>query len=240
MNECPTHGPLSCTRCFADCSVPIEANGWQLINDPGYWGASDPLILILGQSKGNGQRRVFALGEKAFDAVAFAGVRERVSAILDKIGISLDKANIDKHFSATETDIGFASLLRCSVSDPKGKTSGSPIIGAMNDPDADRWIDNCMHTWLFNLNPRLKLVVLFGLTPRYTRLVSAHLRRLHNQSYRRIDNVAVEAAGVTWVFVQHPSLISQNHYERWISPLPHAKRDAVRIHAERALQSSSL
>jgi hypothetical protein len=28
MSDQPIHGPLSYTRCFADCNTPEEANGW--------------------------------------------------------------------------------------------------------------------------------------------------------------------------------------------------------------------
>jgi hypothetical protein len=89
----PAHGPLDCTKCFADCTRPQKTNGWQLVNDPGYWGAADPRMLVLGQSKGMKARRVYARGEPAFDAVAFAGIRDRLAEVLASIGISLDKTN---------------------------------------------------------------------------------------------------------------------------------------------------
>lgn len=230
-----SHGPLNCSQCFVDCKTPEVANGWRLVNDPGYWGASDPVVLVLGQSKGNKQRKVFAQGDAAFDAVAFAGIRDRLAKILDKISIRLDKADVDKHFRASETEVGFASLLRCSVSDPTGNTSGSPIIGAMKDPDADKWIENCMRKWLSEFNPRLKLVVLCGLTDAYKNRVTAHLSKLHANTFRKIDKFASEAAGVVWLFIQHPSTISENHYQSWIGTAPHLKRDEARMHLERTL-----
>lgn len=70
MNPLPTHGPLSCSICFSHCNAPETANGWRLINDPGYWGATDPVVLVLGQSKGKTQRDVFDGGDPTFDKAA--------------------------------------------------------------------------------------------------------------------------------------------------------------------------
>lgn len=130
MGEGARHGPLKCRRCFEvhDSSI-IEVDSWRLVNDPGLWGATDPVVLILGQSKGNTQARSWSLGE--FDKVGFAGIRDRLARVLDRIGIDIDVANPDKHFSSDEPNLAFASVLRCSLSDRFGKTSGSPIIPAM-------------------------------------------------------------------------------------------------------------
>jgi hypothetical protein len=227
MDEIQVHGPLSCTRCFeANGSQSIEVNGWRLINDPGLWGASDPVVLVLGQSKGNTQVR--QLLRNSFDSVAFSGVRDRLANILAGISVHLDKANLDKYFSASEQNIAFASLLRCSLSDVNGKTSGSPVIHAMGDAKADAWIVSCMDQWLLRPNPRLRLVVFLGLTDEYVKRVMSHLQALHPATFRKMDQSAVSAAGIVWVFVQHPSRISENHYQRWINSSPHSKRDSIR------------
>jgi len=225
MKNNPTHGPLTCTRCFNNDRKLIEANGWRLVNDPGLWGSSDPSVLILGQSKGNTQIR--KMSENDFDAVAFAGIRDRLARILARISLNLDAENLDQHFSKDEKDFAFASVLRCSLSDPTGKTSGSPVMHAMDDPEADRWIVNCMDQWLSKPNPRLKIVVFLGLTDGYAKRIATRLLNLHSATFRKVSSTIFEAAGVSWVFAQHPSRISENHYQNWIGNLPHAKRDLV-------------
>lgn len=186
--------------------------GWRLINDPGLWGSFDPVVLVLGQSKGNTQIKSYAKGD--FDAVAFAGIRNRLAMILEKIGVNLRASEVDQHFAAQERDIAFASLLRCSLSDSVGNTSGSPVMHAMGDPAANEWIVNCMETWLARPNPRLRLVVMLGLTPKYVSRVMDGLRNLYVSTFKKLDKVAAEAGGVTWVFAQHPSTISENHFRR--------------------------
>jgi hypothetical protein len=240
MDEWPIHGPLQCAKCFTDCNLPEAANGWRLVNDPGYWGATDPVVLVLGQSKGKTARDIYARGGPEFDKVAFAGVRDRLAEILDKIEIHLDKHLVDKHFTSAEQNFGFASLLRCSLSDPNGKTSGSPVRHAMDDELANKWIVNCMQKWLTLPNPRLRLVILFGITDDYAEKVQDRLKLLHGRSFEKINKVAAKAAGMTWIFAQHPSKISENHYQNWISTSAHKKRDAVRVLAEQALDGAGL
>lgn len=219
------HGPLDCRICFADgAGKVLNRNGWRLVNDPGYWGSDDPLVLVLGQSKGN--KQVKALSKSMFDGVAFAGIRDRLAAILMSIGLPASLENVDDMFTARENFFGFASLLRCSLSDPDGKTSGSPIVSGMSDKSVDRWISNCADRWLRNLNPRLRLVVFCGLSKDYVDGVMLHIRALHGDFSRHDENCA-KAAGVQWIFVQHPSLISQNHYRNWIENSEHPKRKAA-------------
>jgi hypothetical protein len=52
------HGPITCRACFEDrdpAVTAIESGGFRLVNDPGYGGAPDPVVLVLGQSKGRTQ-----------------------------------------------------------------------------------------------------------------------------------------------------------------------------------------
>jgi hypothetical protein len=114
--------------------------------------------------------------------------------------------------------------LRCSLSDNKGRTSGSPLLKAMNDPEADTWVRQCMQTWLSKPNPRLRLVLLTGITSGYMLRVLKRLCHLHPATYRPLSKSAAVAAGVTWVFTQHPSKICENHYINWLDKDIHAKR----------------
>ncbi len=226
MQMLAIHGEQNCRVCFDGCSGrSLNVNGRRLVNDPGYWGAADPRILILGQSKGNTQVQTYA--KAGFDKVAFSGIRDRLELILKAVSINLSGRVFENAFTEKETELGFASLLRCSLSDPSGKTSGSPVTTGMSDRMFDRWIGNCARRWLTQLNPRLRLVIFLGLTPRYVKGVMRHLKTLHADTFKQIGDVTATAAGVTWVFAQHPSRISENHYRRWVDAGPHVKRDAV-------------
>lgn len=229
------HGEQDCRLCFGECRDQVlNVDGWRLVNDPGYWGAADPKVLVLGQSKGNTQ--IQTLHRSSFDKVAFAGIRDRLAAILDSVGVPVRiSGKFDETFTEREKDLGFASLLRCSLSCPSGKTSGSPVTAGMSDAIVDTWVGNCAKRWLSELNPRLRLVIFLGLTPAYVNGVMRHLRVLHPRSFKKTGQVTAEAAGVTWVFVQHPSRISENHYQRWIDGHPHPKRDAVATRVASAL-----
>lgn len=233
METIPRHGPLVCSKCFPVNQPVVESNGWRLVNDPGLWGARDPLVLVLGQSKGNTQLRVQRGGE--FDRVAFAGLRERLADVLAVIGIELNRENLDRHFSHAEADVAFASVVRCSLSDPNGKTSGSPIIAAMDDSVAENWITECMRTWLLQPTPRLRVVVMLGITPAYVKGIMRKLKELHYGTFEQLDVLVARAVGVLWVFAQHPSRISENHYRRWISMAPYSARDAVHKYVKTAL-----
>lgn len=229
-----SHGEQDCRLCFDECDGRILIkSGWRLVNDPGYWGSIDPRVLVLGQSKGNTQVR--ALSRSSFDTVAFAGIRDRLALILESIGVPVAKDQFHKAFIDGENDLGFASLLRCSLSDPAGKTSGSPVTAGMSDAVVDHWIGNCAKRWLSELNPRLRLVVFLGLTPAYVKGVMRHLKAVHPKDFRQTSKVTASASGVTWVFVQHPSRISENHYQRWIDRNPHPKRDVVAASVASAL-----
>lgn len=217
------HGQQGCRLCFVDhgpAANAIDGDEFRLVNDPGYWGAPDPVVLVLGQSKGRTQWRAQA---NDFDAVAFAGIRDRLSDILGIVGIPVGH-DFGSRFTAEEEYFGFASLVRCSLSTADGKSSGSPVTRAMRSPQADRWVRTCMQRWLTHLNPRLRLVVLLGLSDDYVAAVVARIRDLHPSTFRAVNTTTVHAAGVIWSFVQHPSRLSENHYRSWIGDGPHRKR----------------
>lgn len=221
------HGPLACRNCFRAVNGDVaEADGFQLENGPGWWGASDPVVLVLGQSKGRNQSKVETLG--VFDEIAFAGLRVRLAAVLGAISIEMNYANLDKHFTATEDYFAFASILRCAISAANGKTSGSPLMGALRTSIAGAWLDTCLRTWMRYYNPRLRLVVALGLSRKYVNGVMQKLAALHGADFARVNEYVARVESVTWVFAQHPSPISQNHFRRWTSDEPHRARDLVR------------
>jgi hypothetical protein len=52
---------------------------------------------------------------------------------------------------------------------------GVPVSGAV--AEADKWVINCMRAWLSRLNPRLWVVVFFGLTDGYMKGVDRSPKR---------------------------------------------------------------
>jgi hypothetical protein len=221
------HGPVRCRECFDAehrAVTTIEADGFRLVNDPGYWGAPDPVVLVLGQSKGRNQWTSWG---RDFDDVAFAGIRDRLRSILERVGIPVEHDDIDACFRADERLFGFASLVRCSLNWSNGGSSGSPVMSAMGSSSADAWVRTCMARWLTHLNPRLRLVILLGITDAYVSAVIERLRAVHPASFRIENRTTVHAAGVVWTFVQHPSRLSKNHYRRWVGDDPSSKRDAA-------------
>jgi hypothetical protein len=226
------HGWLECRACFAEVSLAekvLNVDGYRLVNDPGYWGAADPVVLVLGQSKGRTQWRAAA---RDFDAVAFAGIRDRLRAVLDRVGVPTGKGDFDDRFTAAETYLGFASVVRCSLSTHDGRSSPSPVAQAMRS-SADRWVRMCMERWLTDLNPRLRLVILLGLTNAYVAAVISRIRALHPQTFRQENATTVHAAGVVWTFVQHPSKQAVTSFRDWIGDEPLDKRDnaVAAVHA---------
>jgi hypothetical protein len=126
------HGPISCLSCFPKGSVPgctLEANGWRVDNNPGYWGAANPEVLVLGFSKGANQRSV-----RPFDEIAFNNARANLAEILGALGLIEPLADIDACFTAAEPKLGFASVVRCGlgkeVEAGKYATSGDAVSGA--------------------------------------------------------------------------------------------------------------
>lgn len=220
-----SHGPLPCRACFRSCSADELREGpWLLVNDPGHWGAADPAVLVLGFSKGNTQRTAYRGGE--FDAVAFAKSRDRLRNVLARIGLVASDDDIAPRMTAAERDFAFASLLRCSLS-KAGKTSGTIMVEALASAPPRDWIRTCVETHLAQLSARTKVVVLLGITARYVEGVVAHLERLHQGRFKRTSLTTARGDGRRYVFVQHPSRLSENQYRAWMSLAPHAKRDAA-------------
>jgi hypothetical protein len=75
------HGPIQCRLCFGSAERTLELGDWRLHNNPGYYGSTNPRVLVLGFSKGANQNR--AAEEGNFDKIAFAKARHRLQAVLE-------------------------------------------------------------------------------------------------------------------------------------------------------------
>src|SRR6478672_8979808 len=78
----PEHGNVACKACFPSDS-PREFLGkyrWQLKNNPIALGSRNPVVLLLGFSKGPTQED--SLDKKPIEEVAFEGMDARIEAML--------------------------------------------------------------------------------------------------------------------------------------------------------------
>lgn len=85
----PQHGIVSCTRCFQNAQTKesrVEGKFlWQLLHGPGAWGSQDPIILLLGFSKGDTQLN--AVGNCQFEDVPFKGMRPNIEQVLRRLAL---------------------------------------------------------------------------------------------------------------------------------------------------------
>jgi hypothetical protein len=174
------HGEQSCRACFDTSDLAwnsaaakeflVGSKRWRLRANPGYWGASNPEILVLGFSKGPNQDKTIAGGAR-FEEVPFAGMRTDLSRLLAAIGLVEPGVDIDGLFEPTERRFGFASLIRCSLAiwgrDKKANrldwiSTGGDVIGrtiAAEPPFVTKYV---AHHLKSGLPASVKLVVLLG------------------------------------------------------------------------------
>jgi hypothetical protein len=191
--------------------------GWRLENTPASWGSRNPVILILGFSKGENQSRAGL----DLDSIPFRRFRSNLTKILQKLKLLSSEDEIDSHIHANERDFGFGSLLRCSVSKwdqsrNEWTKSGDTIENLASDPRAACFLTNCADQFLKDLPNRLRLVVMLSNSDSYTQLCRRTITNLHGD-VKHLNDVAYGKAGVTWVHVAHPSGSSGRHIPTWLA-----------------------
>jgi len=232
----PPHGPIRCRRCFTSDREIEEIALWQVVNDPGAWGAQQPDILILGFSKGFTQANAYRTAP--FEAVPFKGkvMRARLTEVLRRIGVLNDSETIDPRFSAGEREFGFGSLVRCSLSrlNARGERecTGEVMPKAFTEP-VQVVVRRCTQTYLANLPATIRLVVMLGSGSPYSKGCKNLIRSLYGAEFRDINEVAYETPGALWVHVAHPSP-GNGFFSRWMEG---ASSDASGIKLQRALEA---
>src|SRR5690606_20450977 len=103
------HGRIMCRRCFTNDGDAQTIGKWQMINDPGAWGAAKPKVLILGFSKGSTQATAYRTGR--FEDIPFKDMRKRLTEELRLLGIIGATENVDERMVASERDLAFGSLV---------------------------------------------------------------------------------------------------------------------------------
>lgn len=206
------HGWQQCRQCHRSGKEVTNNKQWTLTANPGYWGSSDPRVLVLGFSKGANQTREIA-AHRPFEAVAFARRRERLGAILRRLGAPFADQTIDQTMTRSSKELGYASLVRCSF-EKDGRTSGSIMADAVADPWASAVVGRCIQAHLAVMPDSVQRVVLLGTTPAYIKGVKAQMKSVF-PDYAEINAVAFKANGRVWVFVVHPAT-KDNRYREWM------------------------
>lgn len=205
------HGPSTCTRCWNDTSTAVqEREAFRLVRDPGHWGASDPRILVLGISKGNTQSNAFTRGP--FDEVAFKGIRDRLLRVMQSVGLLPEEvpAGFERRFSAEETDLAFASMVRCSLTGwnkAKGAhTADSPcVVPAFERRSCGHsFVTQCVDQHLERLPSRTSLVLLLGNADRYVSAARDVILRSRGGGHT-VNPMAYFSNAALFVHVAHPS-----------------------------------
>jgi len=211
------HGPIECRKCFP-VDLPVRwyetrwefgvrpDDCWQLVNSPLYAGSSDPLVLVLGFSKGPNQMKPGT----PFDDIPFKGGRYAVTTILRTLGLLADRDTVDRHISGDEPTFGFASLVRCSIGRWEEKrrrfesSGGNILVRAVTSPKAEAVIENCMEAGLKGLPPRLRLIVMLGNDEEYIAQCCKRVRAIH-KDVRMLDGNAMAYGNdrVRWVHAIH-------------------------------------
>lgn len=234
-----SHGWQPCRACHLANNEVTHAADWQMRANPGYWGSSNPRVLILGFSKGANQ--IAAASSGAFDAVAFAGARPRLKQVLDALGIDLGGQSMDSALTITGSGLGAASLVRCGLSkmvNGKLKTSGSLMTGALKMPSIRGYMAKCIDTHLPNLPASVKTVVLLGTDSGYVKGVKVLLRAQFSD-YQEVNNMAFNADGRKWVFGAHPSP-ANGTFKNWVEDDAGTTSGRKRWLAQQALSVSSV
>lgn len=189
---------------------------WHLRANPGYWGAQAPKVLVLGFSKGATQIAAAVGGQ--FDAVAFAGMRPRLKAVLDGLGLDLDGQRIDDALTASGRVLGAASLIRCGLSvmeQGQLKSSGTIMPKAAKATFPLQAMKTCIGRHLNPLPESVETVVMLGTTDAYVKGVKG-LMREQFPDFQEVNDVAFRAQGRTWVFASHPSGVNGTFGE-WVA-----------------------
>jgi len=226
---------MACRACHKNGNTVSKEGDWHLRANPGYWGAANPKILVLGFSKGATQLSAASMG--AFDSVAFAGMRPRLQTVLSELRVDLNNQSINESLSSRSRTIGAASLVRCGLSVmEKGKLVSSGTI--MSKVAKSRFPMQAMRTCIQqHLNPlpeSVEAVILLGTTPAYVKGVKAVMREIFSD-YQEVNAIAFRAQGRMWVFASHPSG-ANGTFKDWVRGEPGNESGKKKLLAQSALQ----
>lgn len=217
----PPHGRINCRNCFTTDGEMEEIGPWRAVNDPGAWGASAPIVLVLGFSKGSTQADAYRKGH--FEDIPFKDMRVRLTTALRRIGVLSSSDSVDVKFSEAEPNFAFGSLVRCSLSRLDAKSGRRECTGAVMPKAFTEHVKNlvrtCAQTYLSRLPNRARLVVMLGSGDPYIQGCKDLIRSLYGAEFKEINSVAYRTPGVIWVHIAHPSGLN-GHFNPWIDGNP--------------------
>lgn len=190
----------------------------QAVNDPGAWGSDRPAVLVLGFSKGFTQADAYRNG--AFKAIPFKKMRPRLTEALRRIGLLPETEIVDVKFSATERELAFGSLVRCSLSrldrrTGKRECTGAVMPKAFTEP-VQTVVRRCAETYLTNLPASVRVVVMLGSGDAYIKGCRSLIQSIHGIRFENINEVAYQTPSVVWVHIAHPSGMN-GYFNPWMN-----------------------
>lgn len=234
----PSHGRLACRRCFSGGHPTQMIGKWQMVNDPAAWGSATPRILILGFSKGFTQANAFRSGR--FEDIPFKDMRARLTEELRLLGVITKSETVDQKMVASETEIGFGSLVRCSLSRMNKKgvlaCTGEVMPKAFTE-EISTSLTMCAETFLADLPSTVRLVLLLGTTDSYIKGCRGVVRSLYGSRFSDINEVSYRTGDVVWAHVSHPSGLN-GHHPVWMTGDPSTKPGGKRDLAIQAIRLS--
>jgi hypothetical protein len=231
------HGPTPCRKCFPrGTGESVLLGTLKLHNNPGYYGSSNPQVLVLGFSKGTNQMRASPRG--GLDHVAFSGARPTLKRILQALGLIDRTADMDRLLTGAESVFGFASLVRCSLQDASTGSSGDLPRRVFKERLALPVAKACANEFLAPLPPSVKVVVLLGTSDQYIKNTMRVIGGLY-RDFAEVNSVAFTAGGALWVYATHPSG-ENRHLNEWLNDPPTTTAGRKRADAVEALAARSL
>jgi hypothetical protein len=196
----------------------MEESGWRLENNPAAWGSDQPLILILGVSKGRNQSRKIL--SYSHNEIPFRGERANLTKILIRLGVLKDSENINEKISIYEQDFALGSLIRCSIAmwdySKGGYVQAGQIVKASaTNPQAQKYVSNCANTFLNDLPDRLKLTIMLSNDDGYIDSCLAIMKSIY-PDIMKLNMVSYGNNDHTWIHVIHPSGSSGRHIPDWL------------------------
>ena len=217
----PAHGRVSCRRCFSAEAQIEEIGPWQAVNDPGAWGTSNPTVLVLGFSKGFTQADAYRSGR--FEDIPFKNMRPRLTAALQRIGVLSASEAVDNKFSASEPEMAFGSLVRCSLSRLNSRSGKRECTGAVMPKafteDVKVVVRRCAQTYLAELPGSVRLVVMLGSGDPYIQGCKDLIRSIYGGAFTDINEVSYRTHGIIWVHIAHPSGMN-GYFKPWMEGNP--------------------
>lgn len=227
----PEHGFLNCKRCFAHPDTKAqEWQGkfrWRLEHGPAAWGSRNPLVLILGFSRGDAGTK--AMNRGPFNEIPFLNMRPNIERVLYRLKILPEGIRLTQKIHDQEKDFAFGSMIRCSIAKwdsekEKFIKSGKRMLtDCVYDFPSSDILRSCTATFQSELPERLMLVLLMGNEREYVKgcfeaikSIRPTLEMLEPVRWKGKEHpVAYNDGRVTWCHFPHAAGHAISHLIKW-------------------------